>query len=143
MGPAGPAGVPGSQGPPGPRGVQGEPGIQGPQGPPGVQTIFEISGSIEVAAGDADGAVLNCPDGTSPISGGFSFLTFDGEVLESRRSGNGWQVVADNFDGAEPTALTIFAYCSPGVAIAGSAGPSVEEVVERTRELHRSGTAAP
>jgi hypothetical protein len=124
--------------------VQGEPGVQGPQGRPGIETIVEIAGSVTVPAHGVEGGVLTCPDGTSPITGGFSFDGIEGEVFESRRSGNGWQVVADNVDSSFAATLTIYAYCSPGVALAGSAsGQSVDEIADHRRGLYRAGKFSP
>jgi Collagen triple helix repeat (20 copies) len=91
MGHAGPAGVPGSQGPPGPRGIQGE---RGPQGPAGIAAVIEVSGWIAVPPNTERAGLLPCPDGTSPISGGFDYDGI-GEVFTSRREGNSWRHADD------------------------------------------------
>lgn len=121
MGPAGPAGVPGSQGPPGPRGIQGERGERGPQGPPGVAAVIEVSGWIIVSAGTAQAGLLTCPDGTSPISGGFDYDGF-GQVFTSRRQGNGWRAAAQSYEapGGPAATLWIYADCAPVTILSGA-----------------------
>jgi hypothetical protein len=117
MGPAGPAGVPGSQGPPGPRGIQGERGLQGP---PGIAAVLEVSGWIAVPPNTARAGLLSCPDGTSPISGGFDYDGI-GEVFTSRRQGTGWRAAARNYLTSGPDAtLTIYAHCAPVTILSGA-----------------------
>jgi hypothetical protein len=117
MGPAGPAGVPGSQGPPGPRGFQGE---RGSQGPPGIAAVIEVSGWIAVPANSERAGLLPCPDGTSPISGGFDYDGI-GEVFTSRRQGTGWRAAARNYLTSGPDAtLTIYAHCAPVTILSGA-----------------------
>lgn len=145
IGAAGPPGVPGSQGVPGPRGLRGEAGPQGPAGAPGIEAIFEISSvPITVAAQDINGGTLSCPNGLSPISGGFSFDSIEGEVFHSRRNGNGWQVAADNLDSTQPALLTIYVYCSPGIILAGNApAESLDRILEERRSQRRASGASP
>jgi hypothetical protein len=78
------------------------------------------------------------------VSGGFSFDAPEGEVFESRRVTNGWQVIADNIDYAQATTLTIYAYCSPGITVARPASvQSAVRTLESGRALNRAGDASP
>ena len=77
VGPAGPQGIAGPQGPTGPQGPQGTIGPQGPQGDPGpaggvLGWEFVRAPGVDIAAGQLDGAIAECPTGKRPIGGGFA-----------------------------------------------------------------------
>ncbi len=140
-GPRGPRGRRGPRGLRGLRGRIGPPGVQGtqgPQGPPGIQQIVEVSGTISIPAGDVDAASVACPAGMSPVSGGYTYISAEGEVFLNRRLGNGWAAGGDNFDSVIAADLTIHAYCSPGIATAAtstSAG-QLRDAIARYRALN-------
>jgi hypothetical protein len=137
IGPIGPRGVPGDLGPPGPRGGQGPQGVPGASG---LVTVYEIvSTPIVIDGGFADGGTLPCPEGTSPISGGYDFPNSFGQTWVDRRDGDGWRVVAANFD-TDPATLTIYANCAPGVAYAE---PAVTQRVEGVVTERATARATP
>lgn len=75
--------------------------------------IIQASNSTPITAG-ANGTVsVQCPGGTTVISGGAQPANFGVEMTSSLRSGNGWQYQAKNNNGAAST-LTVFAYCLSG-----------------------------
>ncbi len=76
-------------------------------------TIIQASNSTPIAA-NANGSVsVNCPEGTTVISGGGQPANFGVEMTSTLRSGNGWQYQAKNQNGSAST-LTVFAYCLTG-----------------------------
>jgi hypothetical protein len=76
-------------------------------------TIIQVSNSTGIAAGANGGVSVNCPAGTTVISGGAQPANFGVEMTSSLRSGNGWLYQAKNNNGAAST-LTVFAYCLTG-----------------------------
>jgi hypothetical protein len=76
-------------------------------------TIIQVSNSTGIAAGANGGVSVNCPAGTTVISGGAQPANFGVEMTSSLRSGNGWLYQAKNTNGAAST-LTVFAYCLTG-----------------------------
>jgi hypothetical protein len=75
--------------------------------------IIQVSNSTPIAAGANGGVSVNCPAGTTVISGGAQPANFGVEMTSSLRSGNGWLYQAKNNNGAAST-LTVFAYCLTG-----------------------------
>jgi hypothetical protein len=76
-------------------------------------TIIQVSNSTGIAANTTNGVSVQCPAGTTVISGGAQPGNFGVEVTSSLRSGNGWLYQAKNNNGAAST-LTVFAYCLTG-----------------------------
>jgi hypothetical protein len=76
-------------------------------------TIIQVSNSTGIAANSNGGVSVNCPAGTTVISGGAQPANFGVEMTSSLRSGNGWLYQAKNNNGAAST-LTVFAYCLTG-----------------------------
>jgi hypothetical protein len=76
-------------------------------------TIIQVSNSTGIAAGASNGVSVQCPAGTTVISGGAQPANFGVEMTSSLRSGNGWLYQAKNNNGAAST-LTVFAYCLTG-----------------------------
>jgi hypothetical protein len=76
-------------------------------------TIIQVSNSTPIGAGANGGVSVNCPEGTTVISGGAQPANFGVEMTSSLRSGNGWLYQAKNQNGA-PSTLTVFAYCLTG-----------------------------
>ncbi len=76
-------------------------------------TIIQVSNNTPIAAGASGGVSVNCPAGTTVISGGAQPANFGVEMTSSLRSGNGWLYQAKNNNGAAST-LTVFAYCLTG-----------------------------
>jgi hypothetical protein len=76
-------------------------------------TIIQVSNSTGIAAGASGGVSVQCPAGTTVISGGAQPANFGVEMTSSLRSGNGWLYQAKNNNGAAST-LTVFAYCLTG-----------------------------
>lgn len=76
-------------------------------------TIIQVSNSTGIAANTTNGVSVQCPAGTTVISGGAQPGNFGVEMTSSLRSGNGWLYQAKNNNGAAST-LTVFAYCLTG-----------------------------
>ncbi len=76
-------------------------------------TIIQVSNSTGIAANSSGGVSVQCPAGTTVISGGAQPANFGVEMTSSLRSGNGWLYQAKNNNGAAST-LTVFAYCLTG-----------------------------
>jgi hypothetical protein len=76
-------------------------------------TIIQVSNSTGIAANSTNGVSVQCPAGTTVISGGAQPANFGVEMTSSLRSGNGWLYQAKNNNGA-PSTLTVFAYCLTG-----------------------------
>jgi hypothetical protein len=75
--------------------------------------IIQVSDSTPIAAGANGGVSVNCPAGTTVISGGAQPANFGVEMTSSLRNGNGWLYQAKN-NTANPSTLTVFAYCLTG-----------------------------
>jgi hypothetical protein len=75
--------------------------------------IIQVSNSTPIANGANGGVSVQCPAGTTVISGGAQPANFGVEMTSSLRSGNGWLYQAKNNSGAAST-LTVFAYCLTG-----------------------------
>jgi hypothetical protein len=76
-------------------------------------TIIQVSNSTGIAANAFGTVSVNCPAGTTVISGGAQPANFGVEMTSSLRSGNGWLYQAKNTNGAAST-LTVHAYCLTG-----------------------------
>ncbi|HWO16978.1 MAG TPA: hypothetical protein VNM89_09740 [Solirubrobacterales bacterium] len=72
--------------------------------------IIQVSNSTGIAAGANGGVSVQCPAGTTVISGGAQPANFGVEMTSSLRSGNGWLYQAKNTNG-NASSLTVFAYC--------------------------------
>ncbi len=75
--------------------------------------IIQVSNSTPIAAGANGSVSVQCPAGTTVISGGAQPANFGVEMTSNLRSGNGWQYQAKNQNGSAST-LTVFAYCLTG-----------------------------
>lgn len=75
--------------------------------------IIQVTNSSGIAAGANGGVSVQCPAGTTVISGGAQPANFGVEMTSSLRSGNGWLYQAKNQNGSAST-LTVFAYCLTG-----------------------------
>lgn len=75
--------------------------------------IIQVSNTTGIAAGANSGVSVDCPAGTTVISGGAQPANFGVEMTSSLRSGNGWLYQAKNNNGAA-SSLTVFAYCLTG-----------------------------
>jgi hypothetical protein len=76
-------------------------------------TIIQVTNSTGIAAGANGSVSVDCPAGTTVISGGAQPANFGVEMTSSLRSGNGWLYQAKNNNGSAST-LTVFAYCLTG-----------------------------
>ncbi len=76
-------------------------------------TIIQVSNSTGIAANSTNGVSVQCPAGTTVISGGAQPANFGVEMTSSLRSANGWLYQAKNTNGA-PSTLTVHAYCLTG-----------------------------
>jgi hypothetical protein len=65
--------------------------------------IIQASNSTAIAAGANGGVSVNCPEGTTVISGGAQPANFGVEMTSTLRSGNGWQYQAKNNNGSAST----------------------------------------
>jgi hypothetical protein len=75
--------------------------------------IIQVSNTTGIAANTTNGVSVQCPAGTTVISGGAQPGNFGVEMTSSLRSGNGWLYQAKNNNGAAST-LTVHAYCLTG-----------------------------
>jgi hypothetical protein len=75
--------------------------------------IIQVSNNTPIANGANGGVSVQCPAGTTVISGGAQPANFGVEMTSSLRSGNGWLYQAKNNSGGAST-LTVFAYCLTG-----------------------------
>ena len=73
-------------------------------------TIIQVSNSTGIANGANGSVSVQCPAGTTVISGGAQPSNFGVEMTSTLRSGNGWLYQAKNNSGAAST-LRVFAYC--------------------------------
>jgi hypothetical protein len=85
---------------------------------PGFSTVTLESAEFAVAAGNAIGGSMGCPDGTIRISGGYGF-TNEGAfsaaptVTQSVPTSNGWFVrVVNRLPGATYAAFKVFVVCA-------------------------------
>lgn len=115
----------------GSRGPQGPAGAVGPVGPAGPVNLGGIvrveSPQVVISPGDVDHATASCPAGYGLISGGYSYISADGEVFyeDDFGSHNSWSVGGDNLDSSVTGELTAIAYCAPsGKAVAARVGKS-------------------
>jgi hypothetical protein len=76
-------------------------------------TIIQVSNTNGLAAGASGGVSVDCPAGTTVISGGAQPSIFGVEMTSSLRSGNGWLYQAINKT-ASNASITVFAYCLTG-----------------------------
>lgn len=110
----------------GPQGAQGPSGPAGPAGPVNLGSIVRVeSAEVVIAAGDVDHATASCPAGHGLLSGGFTYISADGEVFYEQDFGsrNSWSVGGDNLDSSVTGELTAFAFCAPsGTAVAARVG---------------------
>jgi hypothetical protein len=72
--------------------------------------IVQVTNTTAIANGANGGVSVQCPAGTTVISGGAQPANFGVEMTSSLRSGNGWLYQAKNNSGAAST-LRVFAYC--------------------------------
>jgi hypothetical protein len=72
--------------------------------------IIQVTNSTPIAAGANGSVSVNCPEGTTVISGGAQPANFGVEMTSSLRSGNGWLYQAKN-NNASASSLSVFAYC--------------------------------
>jgi hypothetical protein len=76
-------------------------------------TIIQVSNSTPIAANTSGSVSVQCPAGTTVISGGGQPDNFGVEMTSTLRSGNGWLYQAKN-NNAAASKLTVFAYCLTG-----------------------------
>ncbi len=76
-------------------------------------TIIQVSNSTPIAANSSGSVSVQCPAGTTVISGGGQPDNFGVEMTSTLRSGNGWLYQAKN-NNAAASKLTVFAYCLTG-----------------------------
>lgn len=115
----GPRGIRGPRGPQGAKGAKGAQGIQGAQGPAGtfgsivsVQSPSTFLCSFETGACAVGSARVECPPNTAVTGGGYAGAGIFTTVTFSARSGNGWGVIAINFDEVPVTGLRAEALCA-------------------------------
>jgi hypothetical protein len=75
--------------------------------------IIQVSNSTPIAATSNGSVSVQCPAGTTVISGGGQPDNFGVEMTSTLRSGNGWLYQAKN-NNAAASKLTVFAYCLTG-----------------------------
>jgi hypothetical protein len=75
--------------------------------------IITVTNTNPVATGATVSVSVNCPEGTTVISGGAQPANFGVELTSTLRSGNGWLAQAKNNSGAN-SSLSAFAYCLTG-----------------------------
>jgi|GEM_PF-704892 len=72
--------------------------------------IVQVTNTTAIANGANGGVSVQCPAGTTVISGGGQPANFGVEMTSTLRSGNGWLYQARNTSGGAST-LKVFAYC--------------------------------
>jgi len=72
--------------------------------------IVQVTNTTAIANGANGGVSVQCPGGTTVISGGAQPSNFGVEMTSTLRSGNGWLYQAKNNSGAAST-LRVYAYC--------------------------------
>jgi hypothetical protein len=105
----------------GPRGAQGPTGPQGPAGPSAVSRIQRVEATLTVGPGVVESVSVNCPAGTSLVSGGWVIIGGGSYPFYEDDFGtrNSWTVGVDNFNSPIEAEGTAIAYCSAtGVAVA-------------------------
>ena len=127
----------GPAGPAGPSGLAGSTGPAGPAGPPGVQVLTRVNAWVSVEEGEYESVTAVCPAGMAPVSGGHAF---PGEIWQSERVSNGWEVVGFNTNlSGDPFTLYVEAYCSPNVKIdALGSAPELTMAVMRKAAADRA-----
>lgn len=75
--------------------------------------IIEVSNSTPIKAGDNATVSVQCPAGTTVISGGATAGLYKVNLTGTLRSGNGWLAHAHSW-AASDTTLTVYAYCLTG-----------------------------
>jgi len=73
-------------------------------------TIVQVSNSTAIKGGDNASVSVNCPAGTTAISGGGSSGFYQVHLASSYRSGNGWRIDARS-GAVGDTTITAYAYC--------------------------------
>jgi hypothetical protein len=109
----------GADGATGPKGDTGDTGVAGPQGPSGVSGYTRVAKRQQFAPRDGVRVVVDCPDGTEALGGGYS-IGGQFEPIEVKESyptprtmpGNGWTVTAFNHDFLFVGAVTVYAMCA-------------------------------
>jgi hypothetical protein len=107
-----------------------------------VRTVSSADTSI--AQGAVQIVAVQCPAGTTIVSGGYSLIGPEAHVFSNRRSGNGWAVGGDNTAAvAGPATLTVDAQCAAtGQAVASGHRQQLDrkrdqELLEQQRAAHR------
>lgn len=112
----GPRGIRGPKGPEGAKGAQGIPGVAGPAGTFGsvasAQSPSTFLCSFETGTCAVGSAHVDCPPGTVLTGGGYLGAGILTTVTYSAKSGNGWSVIAINFDEVPVTGLRAEALCA-------------------------------
>jgi hypothetical protein len=75
--------------------------------------IIQASNSATIKAGDNASASVQCPAGTTVISGGGRSGYYQVHFASSYRTGNGWNIDARSGAGTDTT-ITAYAYCLTG-----------------------------
>jgi hypothetical protein len=121
-------------------GAQGPPGATGAPGPSAVSNLTETFGTLTIAAGDVDGGTLPCDDGQKIVSGGFEYTAPDGKgrivASEASETLDGWVVVLDNSESAEPATVCADALCA-GTGQAVGAPTRAHKQLRRTAQSRR------
>lgn len=119
MGARGPRGPKGEMGAQGPKGSTGATGATGPKGTFGSVVSYVSAPTLlcpfEVGSCAVGAARVECPPGTTLTGGGYTgagMLTTVTYSAPSGPSGNGWGVVAINFDEVSVNALRAVAECA-------------------------------
>jgi len=115
----GPQGKKGAQGPTGPKGSTGATGPAGPTGATGtfgsITTVSSAPAYLcawETGACAVGSARVECPAGTTLVSGGYSGAGIVTTVTFSAPAGNAWGIVAVNLDEVPVTNLRAVAQCA-------------------------------
>jgi hypothetical protein len=76
-------------------------------------TIIAVSNSTTIKTGDNASVSVDCPAGTTVISGGNTAGEYRVAATGAQRTGNGWIAHAHSYAPAN-TSLTVYAYCLSG-----------------------------
>jgi hypothetical protein len=105
--------------------------------------ITKVEGpTVVIPPGQVGSASVTCPSGQGFVSGGYSYISAEGEIFYADSfTRNTWSVGGDNFDSPVSGDLTAIAFCAPAgkavkIARASVVDQRVDEAVARQKAKH-------
>lgn len=118
------------------RGPRGRRGARGPAGPTQTTRIVGATTHGVIAPGDINFVTVDCPAGTTTISGGYVDISGSSQVYSNtdHNIGVGWSVGVDNSDDSLAAEVDAYVKCAAsGRAIVASRGAAQQELVRLAR----------